>query len=148
MPFIQIPQVYTADPANVWSPKASFVSSDPFAIVLIVQISSDILQAGLRSDTIFQMVNPRMDPFRGSWYHYDPNIGVIEHETRDFHWNNVQFSFTYFARSVSWPAYANAVAAISGAEKLKGVFLVRGTIDIIASNLFARSGEFWYKVAP
>jgi hypothetical protein len=146
MPFIQITDVHTADPSNVWTPKPAFLSSEPFAIVLIVQISSDIIQAGLRSNTVFQMVNPRMDPFRGSWWHYDSSVGVIEHETRDYHWNDVAFSYTYFARSLSYSRYSDAVAQINGTEKLNGVFFVRGTIDVRGSNLLAASGVFWYKV--
>jgi hypothetical protein len=148
MPFIQISDVYTADPGDVWTRKPTFFPSDPFAIVLIVQMSSDIMQAGLRSNTVFQMVNPRMDPYRGSWWHYDSSVGVIEHETRDAHWKNVPFSFTYFARSWSYSQYLDAVAQINGSEKLEGIFFVRGTIDVIGSDLFAHSGEFWYKVRP
>jgi len=147
MPFIRIPAVYAADPADVWTSKTSFVSSDPFAIVLQVQVSSDVVAAGLRFDAVFQMVNPRQDPYRGSWFSVTSS-GVLDMPTRDFHWNNVPFQWTYFAASVSWGQYADAVSQINGGEKLKGLFLVRGTIDVIGTNLLAHSDESWYKVVP
>jgi hypothetical protein len=149
VPFVTIPAVYTADPADFWTPKTSFVSSDPFAIVLQVQISSDILQAGLSFDAVFQMANPRQDPYRGSWFTILSSGDVLDMTTRDFHWNNQQFQWgTFFEVHVSWGQYADAVTEISGAEKLKGLFFVRGTIDIVGSSLFARSGESFYKVVP
>lgn len=148
MPFVRVPAVYAADPGNVWTPKTSFVSSDPFAIVIRVQVSSDIVQAGLSYDAVFQMVNPRQDPYRGSWFTIISGGGVLGMTTRDHHWNNVQFQWTDFASHVSWGQYADAVTQISGGEKLKGLFLVRGAIDVVGSSLFAQSDGSWYKVVP
>lgn len=147
MPFVQIPAVYAADPADVWTPKASFVSTDPFAIVIQVQVSSDLVKAGLSYDAVFQMVNPRQDPYRGSWFTYTGN-SVLDMTTRDRHWNGIRFQWTDFAAWVSWGQYADAVSQILGGEKLQGLFIVRGTIDVVGSSLFAHSDGSWYKVVP
>jgi hypothetical protein len=147
MPFVQIPAVYTADPGSVWTPKTSFVSADPFAIVMQVQVSNDVVQAGLRFDAVLQMVNPRMDPYRGSWFTITGG-NVLSMPTKNDHWFNTAFPGTFFAAISSWPSYAIAVTEIFGGEKLRGVFRVRATIDVVGSNLFAYSEGSAYKVVP
>jgi hypothetical protein len=146
-PFVRIPAAYAADPGDVWTPKTSFASSDPFTIVIRVQVSSDIVHAGLSYDAVFQMVNPRQDPYRGSWFTVISSEAV-QMTTRDHHRNDVAFQWTDFATWVSWNQYADAVTQIRGAEKIKGLFRVRGTIDVVGSNLFAQSEGSWYKVVP
>jgi hypothetical protein len=148
MSFVHIPAIYTADPGDVWTPKNSFVSSQPFAIVMRVQASGDAIRAGLRYDAIFQMVNPRQDPFRGSWFTQLSSGDAWDMPTRNSHIKDQIFKWTDFAHWVWWPHYADAVNQIKGGEKLRGIFLVRGTIDILNSDLFAHSDEYWYKVVP
>jgi hypothetical protein len=142
MPFVQIPQVYAADPGDLWTPKNSFAPSDAFAIVLIVQISSDVLQSGLRYDTVWQIANPRLDPLGDAWWYWDGGA-VLDRPTIDRAVSNLPFSFTHFARWCSWSSWAYALYQTQ--PKL-GVFFVRGTVNVLSSSLFARSGEFWFKV--
>jgi hypothetical protein len=124
-----------------------FVSSDPFAIVIQVQVSNDVVDAGLHYDAVFQMVNPREDPYRGSWF-TSVDHSPLDMTTRDHHWLGVPFRWTYFASYKHWAHYADAVTEILGGEKLKGLFVARGTIDVVGTNLFAHSDGSWYKVVP
>lgn len=146
MSFVQISNVYTADPANVWVPKSAFITSDAFAVVLIVQVGSSLVQGGMRSDTVFQIVNPQLDPLGGAWWYWDGSwtSQTIDRPSIDKTWSNVPFSFTHFARWWSWSSWANAVMYT---QPKVGVFSVRGHIDVRSSNLFARSGEFSFKVS-
>jgi hypothetical protein len=146
LPFVNIPATYTADPGNVWTPKSSFVSSDPFMIVTRVQVSADVVQAGLRYDAYFTAENPRQDFFGRSWWVYYGGE-VKQATTRDAYVDNFAFQFTDFAVHVSWGSYQSFIQPIKGPEALDGVFLVRGTINVRGSNLFAHSGNFAYKVA-
>jgi hypothetical protein len=147
MPFIQIPAVYAADPGSVFTPKTSFVSSDPFAVVMQVQTSSDVVQAGLRFNAVLQLVNPREDPYRGSWFTISSG-NVIDMATKNDHWFNFAFPGTFFAAASSWPTYAIAMTEIFGGEKLQGVFRTRATIDVVGTNLFADAEGAAYKVVP
>ena len=148
MPFVNIRQVYAADPDAIWTSKRSFVSTDPFAIVIRAQVSQDVIDAGLRFDAYFQADNPRRDPYVGSWFTFDGDrtYGGI---TRDHRWLDVPFdSGTDFALIVSWRQYLDFVSHIRGPDRVNGVFVVRGTINVRGSNLFAHSGDFTYKVVP
>jgi len=149
MPFVNIRQVYAADPGAVFTPKRSFVSTDPFAIVIRAQVSQDVLDAGLRFDAYFQADNPRRDPDVGSWWSIvapGESVGGI---TRDYRWLDVPFQWgTDFAIHVSWRQYRDFVNPISGIDRVNGVFVVRGTINVRGSNLFAHSGDSTYKVVP
>ncbi|MET3952685.1 hypothetical protein [Arthrobacter sp. UYEF36] len=146
MAFVQIPAAYAADPADVWTPKSYFDSSDPFSIVMRVQTSSDLVKAGLSYDAVFQMVTPRLDPdYR--WFIASGNRAYTL-PTKDVHWDNEPFRYDNFATWVSWASYGDAVHEILGPERLKGLFFVRGQIDVIGTNLFAHSDEFWYKAVP
>jgi hypothetical protein len=148
MPFISIPAVYANDPTgSAFVPKASFVSTDPFAIVMQVQVSSDVVQAGLRFNAVLELVNPREDPYRGSWFTFVSG-DVLDMPTKNDHWFNTAFSGTFFAARSSWPSYAVAVTEIFGGEKLRGVFRTRASIDVIGSNLFADREGMPYKVVP
>jgi hypothetical protein len=148
MPFVDIPAVYTCDPTgSAFVPKFSFTSSDPFGIVMQVQVSSDVLQAGLRFNAVLELVNPREDPYRGSWFTIGSG-GVQAMPTKIDRWTNTAFSGTFFAAMSSWPSYAVAVTEIFGAEKLSGVFRTRASIDVIGSNLFDIAEGAAYKVVP
>lgn len=146
MPFVQIPSVYAADPADVWTPKAFYNGSDPFAIVMRVQASSDLVRAGLSYDAVFQMANPRQD-VNYRWWVASGNHSY-DQPTKDIHQDNQKFQYDNFAHWISWSKYSDAVQEIRGPESLKGLFLVRAQIDVIGTNLFAHSGEFWYKAVP
>jgi hypothetical protein len=68
MAFVNVTAVRTTDPSNVWVGKNSFVSNDAFAIVLDVQVDSSVLAAGLSYDVVWQIVNPRQDPYSHGWF--------------------------------------------------------------------------------
>ena len=148
MPFVNISQVYAADPGDVWTPKRSFVSTDPFAIVIRVQVSQDVIDAGLSYDAYFQADNPRRDPDVGNWWIILPGNESVGGITRDYRWLNVPFQWTDFESDVSWAQYSDFVSHIWGPDRVNGVFVVRGTINVRGSNLFAHSGDSTYKVAP
>jgi hypothetical protein len=149
MPFVNISQVYAADPGAVWTPKRSFVSTDPFAIVIRAQVSQDVIDAGLRFDAYFQADNPRRDPDVGNWWSILPGNESVGGITRDYRWLDVPFQWgTDFEIHVSWGQYRDFVNHIWGPDRVNGVFLVRGTINVRGSNLFAHSGDSTYKVVP
>lgn len=148
MSFVNISAVRTADPGNVWVPKNSFRPSDPFAVVLDVQVDSSIVQAGLLFDATFEIVNPRNDPYSPSWYTV---IGGDSFEMPSvvWQWDSVSFQWgTNFAVWWWFNHYSDAVSQIYGGEKLQGIFNAQGTINIQGSDLFAVSSQFWYKVRP
>ncbi len=146
MSFISIPAMYTADPADVWTPKSSFFPFEPFAINMHVQISQDLIDLGLLFDAVFQMVNPRRDPFDDGWWIADgANFYGL---TVDSLWNNGQFNWTNFGIWFHWDQYNHAVSHLLGPEKVNGVFYVQGTISVQGTSLFAHSDKYWYKVRP
>jgi hypothetical protein len=147
MAFVNISAVRTADPGNVWAAKSSFMSSDPFAIVLDVQVDSSVLSAGLLYDAVWQIVNPRQDPYSHAWW---TPIGStpVSMPTVDADWNSVPFQWTNFGVWYWWSHYSDAVSQIAGPDKLAGVFYVQGTVNVQGSSLFARSNQFWFKVRP
>jgi hypothetical protein len=148
MSFINISAIRTADPGNVWVAKNSFMSGDSFAMVIDVQVDSSIVQAGLLFDIVWQIVNPRQDPNNHAWWALIAG-NVFHIPTIDVDWNGVQFQWgTNFAVWHWWTRYADAVSQVRGPDALSGVFYVQGTVSIQGSNLFARSGQFWFKVRP
>lgn len=148
MQAVQTASIYTADPRDIWTHKASFQSTDPFAIVLVINVPNDLVESGLHFDLIFQMVEPRQDPFQTGWYTVLSDGTGIAMPTKDLYYPDVALRWASFAASISWKAYADAVREIRGPERLKGLFFVRGTVDIVGTDLFAHSNEFWYKVMP
>ena len=147
MAFVNVSAARTADPGNVWLAKDSFMSNDPFAIVLDVQVDSSVLAAGLLFDVVWQIVNPRQDPYNHAWWTL---IGseIVGMPTVDTDWNGVGFQWTNFAVWHWWSHYADAVSQVRGPDKLAGVFYVQGTINVQGSSLFGRSNQFWFKVRP
>jgi len=147
MPFVSVPWIHTADPSNVWPPKSVFRPSDPFAIVMGIRVSNDIISAGLRFNAVFQMVTPRNDPQGPAWFFIYSGGDSEILNTLDWRWDDVTFDWgTDIAIWFYWDHYSDAVSQVRGGEKDKGIFFVRGTIDIQGSDLFAHSPEFWYKV--
>ena len=147
MAFVNVSAARTADPGNVWVAKNSFMSGDPFAIVLDVQVDSSLVSAGLLYDVVWQIVNPRQDPYNHAWW--TPIAGnIVDIPTVDRDWTSVAFQWTNFAVWVSWAQYADAVSQVRGPDKSAGIFYVQGTINVQGSSLFGRSGQFWFKVRP
>ncbi len=65
MSFINITNVYTADPGDIWTAKNAFMLNDPFAIVLNIQADSSLVSEGLLFDGVFQILGPQQDPANG-----------------------------------------------------------------------------------
>jgi len=144
MSFINISAAYTADPGNVWTPKNSFMVSDPFAIVLNVQGDNSVIEEGLLFDALFQIVNPQMDPYQGAWWTFDGS-DVLSMNSVDTPWDGVNFEWgTNFAVWLSWSQYSDAVSQIGGLS-IAGVFYVQGSISVEGSDLFAASSPFSFK---
>ena len=148
MSFVNISAIRTADPGNIWVAKNSFRPSDPFAVVLDVQVDNSVVQAGLVFDATFQINNPRDDPHSTSWY------TILDGDAYGMTsvvwvWNSVSFQWgTNFAIWWWFNHYSDAVGHISGGEKLQGIFYAQGAVNIQNSDLFAASSQFWYKVRP
>jgi hypothetical protein len=141
MPFVNISQVYAADPGAVWTPKRSFVSTEPFAIVMRAQVSQDVIDAGLRFDAYFQADNPRRDPWQGNWWSIVDG-GTLGGFTRDHRWLDVPFQWgTDFEIHASWGQYRDFVNHILGIDRVNGVFVVRGTIGALIPGFPAKTGE-------
>jgi hypothetical protein len=147
MAFVNVSAVRTADPANIWVAKDSFMSSDPFAIVLDVQVDSSVVSAGLLYDFVWQIVNPRQDPSSHAWWTLIGN-NIVSMPTVDTDWTGAAIQWTNFAAWCWWSRYSEAVNEVRGPDKLAGVFYVQGTINVQGSSLFGRSNQFWFKVRP
>ena len=144
MSFINISAAYTADPANIWTTKSSFMIGDPFAIVMNVQVDSSVVSEGLLFDALFQIVNPQQDPYLGAWWTYDGS-DVLSMDSVDTPWNGVSFQWgTNFAIWWSWSRYSDAVSQIGG-PSIRGVYYVQGSMNVEGSDLLAASGPFWFK---
>ncbi|MBV8207187.1 MAG: hypothetical protein JO041_10365 [Acidobacteria bacterium] len=136
---------YTADPGDIWTPKTSFMVSDPFAIVLNVQADSSVVNEGLLFDALFQIVNPQEDPYEGAWWTVPSGGNVMTMNSVDFPWNGADFQLgTNFALGLTWSHYSDAVSQING-PSITGVYYVQGSINVEDSDLFATSGPFWFK---
>jgi hypothetical protein len=145
--FVNVSAARTADPGNVWVAKNSFLSSEPFAIVLDVQVDSSIVAAGLLYDVVWQIVNPRQDPNNHAWWTLVGNE-IVGTPTVDADWNGVAFQWTNFAVWDTWSHYSDAVRQVQGPDKFAGIFYVQGTINVQGSSLFGHSNQFWFKVRP
>jgi hypothetical protein len=145
MTFIQN-SIWTADPGNPWTPKTSFMSSDPFAIVMGVQVDQSIIDEGLLFDAVFQLVNPRQDLYSHAWWIPEDSF-PMPMPTIDVDWTAGTFAWgTNFGIWEWWSQYADAVAQVRGPDQVNGVFYAQGTISVEGSNLFAAAAPSWYKV--
>jgi hypothetical protein len=145
MSFIQN-EIWTADPGNIWASKSSFMSSDPFAIVMGVQVDQSVVAEGLLFDAVYQLVNPRQDPYNHAWYTVSDS-NLMSMPTVDNDWTAGSFNWgTNFAIWFWWSHYADAVSQLYGPDRLDGVFYAQGTISVEGSNLFSAAAPFWYKV--
>jgi hypothetical protein len=144
MAFLNISSVYTADPADIWTPKNSFMLHDPFAIALNIQADSSLVAEGLLFDAVFQIVGPQQDAQGFPWWTI-VNGNVTLSPTRDVNWTNISFQWgTNFAIWWFWNEYYDAIAHVGNAKQ--GVFYVQGTANVQGSDVFANSGQFWFKV--
>jgi hypothetical protein len=145
MAFLNVSAVRTADPGNNSVAKDSFMSSDPFAIVLDGQVDSSVVSAGLLYDIVWQIVNPRQDPNSHAWWTLLAG-DVVGMPTVDVDWKGASLPWTYFWVMASWSHYADAVSQVQGPDKFDGIFYVQGTVNVQGSSLFGHSGQFWFKV--
>jgi hypothetical protein len=144
MSFINISAAYSADPGNIWTPKSSFMTNDPFAVVLNVQVDSSVVSEGLLFDALFQIVNPQEDPYAGAWWTFDGS-NVLAMDSVDTPWDGVSFQWgTNFAIWHWWSSYSFAVSQIGG-PSITGVYYVQGSVNVEGSDLFAASTPFWFK---
>lgn len=132
---IRIDRIFTMDPADVWTPKDVFFPNDPFGITMIVSASADLVEERLRYDMVWQMVNPRSDPYETGWYSIIAGDAVGYH-TIDWHARNNLFQWQNFGTWVSWAHYSDAVSHVRGPSKNRGVFAVRGSIEVVGTDLF------------
>ena len=144
MAFVNISDVYTADPNDVWTPKDSFLLHDRFSIVLRIQADSSLVTKKMLFEAVVQIVGPQQDLTGFPWWIIDSNGHVQPSPTRDSTWTNQSFQFTDFAFSVFWNSYLDAIAHVGNAKQ--GVFYVQGTVNVQGSALFAASDRFWFKV--
>jgi hypothetical protein len=111
-----------------------------------VQVDQSVVAQGLLFDAVWQIVNPRQDPYNHGWYTVvgsDP-VGM---PTVVDDWTGVGFQWgTNFAVWTQWNHYADAVAQVRGPDQISGVFYAQGTINVEGSNLFATASPSWYKV--
>lgn len=144
MAFVTLSSVYTADPSDIWSPKNSFLISDPFAIVMRIQVDQGTINNAPLFNVDAQIVNPRQDPGTDSWWTVF-NGNIVSVPTIDVSWDEVSFQWgTNFAVFFTWNHFASAVSQVSGPTIL-GVYYVQGTINVQEANLFDHSGPFWFK---
>ena len=81
------------------------------------------------------MVNPRSDPHETAWYSIIAGDG-IGHHIIDWHARNNLFQWQNFRHSISWAHYSDAVSHVRGPSKNSGVFTVRGSIEVVGTDLF------------
>jgi hypothetical protein len=144
MSFINLSAVYTADPGDIWTPKNAFMTTDPFALVMNIQVDNSVVDDGLLFDAAAQIVNPAQDPTTDSWWTVLSG-NIVSMPTADVSWDGVNFQWgTNFAIWWTWAQYAGAVAGVYG-PTISGVYYVQGTVSVESSNLFANSGQFWFK---
>jgi hypothetical protein len=150
MPLIQN-SIWTATPAEVggdpFVPVTSFLPSDPFAIVMGIQVDQSVIDAGLPFDVVFQLVNPRQDVYNHAWYTVLAGLSLVPMPTVDTDWTGVNFQWgTNFAVWHWWPNYSDAVAQIYGPDQLSGVFFAQGTMQVEGTAWFAAASPFWYTI--
>jgi hypothetical protein len=151
-PLLNIISIYTADPADPSTPKNSFRPSDGFSIVMDMEASQEIVEAGLTFDAIVQLVNPSGDANSDEWYMRiypsDPLSDTLAMTSIDYHWDGVSLNSADISLSFGWERYTHAVSVLSPncPTRFKGVFFIRGSVNVRSSDIFAVSDEFWYKV--
>lgn len=132
---IRIDRIFTMDPSDVWTPKNAFFFNDPFGINIIATASSDLVDERLRYDIVWQMVNPRDDPYNTRWFSFTGGT-IIGYHTIDWHVRNEVFQWPSFGHWVTWGQYSDAVSHVSGVGSNSGVFSVRGSIEVQGTDQF------------
>ena len=140
MPSLSIDQIFTMDPADPWTPKNVFSASDPFGITIICSASAELVQKRLLYDLVWQMVNPRDDPFGTVWY--SDSTTVFKYHTIDWHSRDNLFQWQSFGHWAAWDHYSDAVSHVLGPSKHAGVFSVRGSIEVAGTDLFDMTTPF------
>jgi len=138
---IRINRIFTMDPADAWTPKNVFTPDDPFGITITASASSFLIDERLRYDLVWQMVNPRSDPYETVWYSEIAGEAVA-YDTIDWHSRNNLFQWQNFGQWVTWSHYSDAVSHVRGPDKESGVFTVRGSIEVVGTDLFDLTSPF------
>lgn len=138
---VRIVRIFTMDPADIWTPKDVFFPNDPFGITIVVSASADLVIEHRRYDLVWQMVNPRDDPYETQWYSIMAG-GPIGYYTIDWHSRNNLFEFRLFGHYVSWAHYSDAVSHVQGPSRHSGVFTVGGSIEVVGSDEFDLTPPF------
>ena len=136
--------IWTAAAGDVWTPLNWFNLTDPFAIVMAIQIDQSVLDDGLPLNATFQVVNPRQDPYNHAWYTVTGG-NIVPMPTIDNDWEFAP-QWTNFAAWFSWPQYADCRAQVSGPDSDEGIFYAQGTVSVQATDSFATPGPFWFRV--
>jgi hypothetical protein len=144
MSFVRITEMWTMDPAQPWNPKSSFFYADPFGVMMRLQCSQDVIDAGLRYDIEWQLVCPREDiNGQGWWSEFSTGDAALS-PTVDVRYEDQPFSWNDFGHWIYWRRYGDAFRVI-GAHTLPGVFAVRGHIQVVGSDLFDMTDPFAFK---
>ncbi|HEX3738589.1 MAG TPA: hypothetical protein VHV29_02580 [Terriglobales bacterium] len=148
---VNILGVWSADPADIFTPKPVFVSSEPFAIVIEVNLDVDPPFFSNSLTATWIMGTPRIDPYTTSWYTVLDGGDASLMPTVVFDWD---FSWDYRKRGknfvvwISFDHYSDAVSQILGGEKFDGLFYVMGTIESRGEYYFGVSDKYWYRAIP
>jgi hypothetical protein len=146
--------IWTATPpelgGDAFTPVNWFNLTDPFAIVMGIQIDQSVIDNGWPLNATFQVVNPRQDPYNHAWYTItDGNIVAMP--TIDNDWDFIPQEITpplgtNFAAWLWWNQYAEFSAEVNGEDSTEGIFYAQGQVSVQATNSFATPGPFWFRV--
>lgn len=140
--------IWTATPPELggdpWVPVNWFNLTDPFSIVMGIQIDQSVIDNGWPLNATYQVVNPRQDPYNHAWYTVS-NGNVIAMPTIDNDW---EFNppGTNIAAWLWWSQYADFRAQVDGPDSDEGIFYAQGTVSVQATDSFASPGPFWFRV--
>lgn len=135
--------IWTAAPGDAFTPLNWFNLTDPFAIVMGIQVDQSVIDDGLPVNATYQVANPRQDPYNHAWYTSDNTTPM---PTID---NDIQIPLnwgTNFAFWLWWGQYADFCSLVSGPDSTEGVFYAQGQVTVQATNSFATPGPFWFRV--
>jgi hypothetical protein len=152
---IQFIDIYTADPADINTPKRVFNPDDPFAIVAHIRVSDFVKQNFSTYDLHVQQVNPvgtliGPDAWLATFFVNKPSddMELTYITTIDNYWYDADIRWSDEVLWFWWNKYTDSNFQIINKKNPEhtGIFFVRGTINLKSSNYFDHSSEFWYKV--
>lgn len=149
MGVVNITNIWTADPVDIWTPQPYFDANEAFAIVIEVNLQANPPYLDYSFAATWIMGTPRMDPWTTSWYTVLPGNDAGLMPTVVNKWN-FQWDYRHNGKNfivwISWDHYADAVSQIFGPEKYDGIFYVLGTIAAEGTPYFGVSDKYWYRV--